>query len=83
VPSGAPGPSGPSWASSRTQAAASLDGVGPPALGRVSARTGTPVTATLAGLWPGLGTGDRDAHPPDGFAGQRLGYECWYRFDDV
>jgi amino acid transporter len=35
-------------ASSRTQAAASLDGVGPPALGRVSARTGTPVTATLA-----------------------------------
>ena len=36
-------------ASSRTQAAASLDGVGPPSLGRVSARTGTPVTATLAG----------------------------------
>jgi amino acid transporter len=36
-------------ASSRTQAAASLDGVGPPALGRVSARTGTPVAATLAG----------------------------------
>jgi glutamate:GABA antiporter len=36
-------------ASSRTQAAASLDGVGPPGLGRVSARTGTPVTATLAG----------------------------------
>jgi glutamate:GABA antiporter len=35
-------------ASSRTQAAASLDGVGPPSLGRVSARTGTPVTATLA-----------------------------------
>ena len=36
-------------ASSRTQAAASLDGVGPPALGRISARTGTPVPATLAG----------------------------------
>jgi glutamate:GABA antiporter len=35
-------------ASSRTQAAASLDGVGPPGLGRVSERTGTPVTATLA-----------------------------------
>jgi arginine/lysine/ornithine decarboxylase/amino acid transporter len=35
-------------ASSRTQAAAGLDGVGPPALGRVSARTGTPVVATLA-----------------------------------
>jgi amino acid transporter len=34
-------------ASSRTQAAASLDGVGPGALGRVSARTGTPVAATL------------------------------------
>ena len=34
-------------ASSRTQAAASLDGVGPAALGRVSARTGTPVAATL------------------------------------
>jgi hypothetical protein len=30
-------------------AAASLDGVGPPALGRVSARTGMPMTATLAG----------------------------------
>jgi glutamate:GABA antiporter len=147
-------------ASSRTQAAASLDGVGPPSLGRVSARTGTPVTATLAGglvatvttlaafavagddnsryfsvaltlsisllalanlavfpalvrlrrthpdrprvfrvpggalgalaasalatcwsvvalaasLWPGLGTGDPDAHLPDGFAGQRLAF---------
>jgi arginine decarboxylase len=36
-------------ASSRTQAAASLDGVDPAALGRVSARTGTPVAATLAG----------------------------------
>ena len=36
-------------ASSRTQAAASLDGVGPASLGRVSARTGTPVTAALAG----------------------------------
>ena len=36
-------------ASSRTQAAASLDGIGPAGLGRVSARTGTPVTATLAG----------------------------------
>jgi glutamate:GABA antiporter len=36
-------------ASSRTQAAASLDGAGPPALGRISARTGTPVPATLAG----------------------------------
>jgi glutamate:GABA antiporter len=35
-------------ASSRTQVAASLDGVGPPSLGRVSARTGTPVAATLA-----------------------------------
>lgn len=34
-------------ASSRTQAAASLDGVGPRGLGRVSARTGTPVAATL------------------------------------
>jgi glutamate:GABA antiporter len=147
-------------ASSRTQAAASLDGVGPASLGRVSARTGTPVTATLAGglvatvttlaafavagddnsryfslaltlsislfalanlavfpalvrlrrshpdrprafrvpggaagalaasalatgwsavalaasLWPGLGTGDPDAHLPDGFAGQRLAF---------
>jgi amino acid transporter len=38
-------------ASSRTQAAASLDGVGPAGLGGVSARTGTPVTATLAGAW--------------------------------
>jgi glutamate:GABA antiporter len=38
-------------ASSRTQAAASLDGVGPDSLDRVSARTGTPVTATLAGDW--------------------------------
>ena len=37
-------------ASSRTQAAASLDGVGPAVLGRVSARTGTPVAATLAVL---------------------------------
>jgi Amino acid permease len=37
-------------ASSRTQAAASLDGAGPPALGRISARTGTPVPATLAAL---------------------------------
>jgi glutamate:GABA antiporter len=36
-------------ASSRTQAAASLDGIGPAGLGRVSARTGTPVAATLAG----------------------------------
>ena len=36
-------------ASSRTQAAASLDGIGPAVLGRVSARTGTPVAATLAG----------------------------------
>ena len=36
-------------ASSRTQAAASLDGIGPAALGQVSARTGTPVAATLAG----------------------------------
>jgi amino acid transporter len=36
-------------ASSRSQAAASLDGAGPPALGRISARTGTPVPATLAG----------------------------------
>jgi amino acid transporter len=147
-------------ASSRTQAAASLDGVGPPALGRVSTRTGTPVAATLASglvatvttlaafavagddngryfsvaltlsisllalanvvvfpsvvrlrrthpdrprafrvpggaagvlaagvlatgwsvvalaaaLWPGLGTGDPDAHLPDGFAGQRLAF---------
>jgi glutamate:GABA antiporter len=147
-------------ASSRTQAAAALDGVGPPALGRVSARTGTPLTATLAGglvatattlaafavagddngryfsvalslsiallalanlavfpalvalrrshperprpfrvpggiagavaasalatgwsaaalaaaLWPGLGTGNPDAHLPDGFAGDRLGF---------
>ena len=32
-----------------TQAAASLDGAGPHALGRISARTGTPVPATLAG----------------------------------
>jgi glutamate:GABA antiporter len=147
-------------ASSRTQAAASLDGIGPPALGRVSARTGTPLLATLAAgvvatgttlaafavagddnsryfsaaltlsiallalanlvvfpalvglrradpgrprpfrvpggaagalaatalatgwsalalaaaLWPGLGTGDPDAHLPDGFAGDRLGF---------
>jgi arginine/lysine/ornithine decarboxylase/amino acid transporter len=147
-------------ASARTQAAASLDGVGPPGLGRVSARTGTPVAATLASglvatvttlaafavagddnsryfsaaltlaisllalanlvvfpslvrlrrthpdrprsfrvpggaagalaasalatgwsavalaaaLWPGLGTGDPDAHLPDGFAGQRLAF---------
>jgi amino acid transporter len=37
-------------ASSRTQAAASLDGVGPFALGRISARTGTPVTASLTVL---------------------------------
>ena len=37
-------------ASSRTQAAASLDGIGPAVLGRVSARTGTPVAATLAVL---------------------------------
>jgi glutamate:GABA antiporter len=36
-------------ASSRTQAAASVDGIGPAVLGRVSARTGTPVVATLAG----------------------------------
>jgi amino acid transporter len=36
-------------ASSRTQVAASLDGVGPAALGRVSARTGTPLAATLTG----------------------------------
>jgi glutamate:GABA antiporter len=147
-------------ASSRTQAAASLDGAGPPALGRIAARTGTPVPATLAvlavatattlaafavsggsnsryfsaaltlsvallalanlivfpalvrlrrshpdrprafrvpggpagalaasalatgwsavalaaALWPGLGTGDPDAHLPDGFAGQRLAF---------
>ncbi|HEY6710144.1 MAG TPA: APC family permease [Actinomycetota bacterium] len=43
-------------ASSRTQAAASLDGVGPPALGRVSARTGTPLTATLAAGLVATGT---------------------------
>ncbi|HEY6709164.1 MAG TPA: hypothetical protein VJB61_16405, partial [Actinomycetota bacterium] len=72
-------------ASSRTQAAASLDGIGPAVLGRVSARTGTPVAATLAGglvatattvaaLWPGLGTADPDAHLPDGFNGQRLAF---------
>jgi hypothetical protein len=147
-------------ASSRTQAAARLDGIGPPALGRVSARTGTPLAATLVAglvatfttaaafavagddngryfsaaltlsiallalanlvvfpalvrlrriqpdrprpfrvpggragavaaaalatgwsavalagaLWPGLGTGDPDAHLPDGFAGDRLGF---------
>ena len=36
-------------ASSRTQAAASLDGIGPAALGRVSARTGTPLAATFTG----------------------------------
>ena len=36
-------------ASSRTQVAASLDGVGPAALGRVSARTGTPLAATFTG----------------------------------
>src|SRR4029453_11985650 len=35
-------------ASARTQAAASLDGIGPVSLGRVSARTGTPLAATLA-----------------------------------
>lgn len=35
--------------SSRTQVAASLEGAGPRSLGRVSARTGTPVRATLAG----------------------------------
>jgi amino acid transporter len=35
-------------ASSRTQAAASLDGIGPPALGRVWARAGTPLPATPA-----------------------------------
>jgi glutamate:GABA antiporter len=35
--------------SSRTQTAASLDGTGPSFLGRVSARTGTPVRATLTG----------------------------------
>ena len=33
----------------RTQVAASLDGVGPRALGRVSARTGTPVWAAVVG----------------------------------
>jgi lysine decarboxylase len=147
-------------ASSRTQAAASLDRIGPASLGRVSARTGTPLAATVAAgmvatgttlaafavaggdnsryfsaaltlsiallalanlvvfptlvrlrrtrpeqprpfrvpggpagaliaatlatgwsalalaavLWPGLGTGDPDAHLPDGFAGDRLGF---------
>jgi amino acid transporter len=100
-------------ASARTQAAASLDGIGPVSLGRVSARTGTPLAATLAvgvvatlttlaafavagddngryfsaaltlsiallalaaALWPGLGTGNPDAHLPDGFAGDRLGF---------
>jgi amino acid transporter len=37
------------WAigSSRTQVAASLDGAAPPALGAISARTGTPVRATV------------------------------------
>jgi len=43
-------------ASSRTQAAAGLDGVGPPALGRVSARTGTPLTAILAAGLVAAGT---------------------------
>ena len=36
-------------ASSRTQAAASMDGAGPAWLGRVSALTGTPVRATVSG----------------------------------
>jgi amino acid transporter len=42
--------SGLTWmmATARTQAAAGMDGVGPAWLGRISARTGTPVRATLS-----------------------------------
>jgi hypothetical protein len=36
--------------------------------------TGWSVVALAASLWPGLGTGDPDAHLPDGFAGQRLAF---------
>ena len=35
---------------------------------------GGPAGALAAALWPGLGTGDPDAHLPDGFAGDRLGF---------
>jgi hypothetical protein len=36
--------------------------------------TGWSAVALAASLWPGLGTGDPDAHLPDGFAGQRLSF---------
>jgi hypothetical protein len=44
------------------------------ALAASALATGWSAVALGAALWPGLGTGDPDAHLPDGFAGQRLAF---------
>jgi hypothetical protein len=44
------------------------------ALAASALATGWSAVALVAALWPGLGTGDPDAHLPDGFAGQRLAF---------
>jgi hypothetical protein len=44
------------------------------ALSATALATGWSALALAAALWPGLGTGDPDAHLPDGFAGDRLGF---------
>ena len=44
------------------------------ALAASALATGWSAVALAASLWPGLGTGDPDAHLPEGFAGQRLAF---------
>jgi amino acid transporter len=44
------------------------------ALAASALATGWSAVALAAALWPGLGTGDPDAHLPDGFAGQRVAF---------
>ena len=44
------------------------------ALAASALATGWSAVGLAAALWPGLGTGDPDAHLPDGFAGQRLAF---------
>jgi amino acid transporter len=44
------------------------------AIAATALATGWAAVALAAALWPGLGTGDPDAHLPEGFAGQRLAF---------
>jgi glutamate:GABA antiporter len=44
------------------------------AMAATALATGWSALALAAALWPGLGTGDPDAHLPDGLAGDRLGF---------